>query len=812
MPLFHWNFTSRIAVAAALLTLSVLLGGGAVSHYAMKNLMQKKLHNSLSYSATSIAQQLHAKLEALADTAADLAANTLIGSAIADDVGRQLYLEGFLQDFSTVSGVPISLAVTDFEGSPYALSRDLPLLAEAEWLAEAVEQGIPRSRCTEYQGQHYMVLAVPVIYVNTGLPEGALVLQARLDLLLSRQHIRQAFDIEPAFQDKPPHVTLNVVAPCGKQISIFQTDYATDTFMKTKVSGLEDLPGWRFEIYLLSHISLFNEPLQRLLYTYLVLGGGMIVLVILVSRWLAYSLTRSLRTLEESAHRIASAKDFGGRLPVHGYDEVAHLGASFNQVLEHLERAYGERQRAEAAEAANHAKNAFIANMSHELRTPLNAVLGFAQLLSNDRNLTAEQVKYVQSIKRGGGYLLILINDILDLAKIEAGHFELLPTIWDSENFFENLVHIFQIRAQQKGIEFHCKSMTPIPPALECDEKRLRQITLNLLGNAVKFTDHGGVTLRIGYQTGYLKLEVEDTGVGIAQDQLEQIFQPFTQLGDVLQKREGAGLGLAITRRIVEAMQGTLEVESSLRQGSCFRVRIPARAVQTENVPHAAAAPPKVVGYRRRQGEGALKILLAEDIADNREVLGAFLKPLGFSLQEVENGVQCLRNATQWNPDLILMDLRMPEMDGLEATRRLRTLPDFKETPIIAVSASAFGKDREEAVAAGCNEHLPKPVEMEKLLDKLKDYLPLEWVYETNTEKIPDSAMEKTVQEVSLNAAQCDDLMRMTKVGDIGSILTYLEKLQSQSAHPEVPRLLEIAQRFQLGILKKELEKIKANF
>lgn len=262
------------------------------------------------------------------------------------------------------------------------------------------------------------------------------------------------------------------------------------------------------------------------------------------------------------------------------------------------------RQAKEQAEAANRAKSAFIANMNHELRTPLNAILGFAQILENDPSLSEKHRHNVQNIRSGGDYLLTLINDILDLAKIEAGRFELFPQTWKTASFFLSLGELFRIRAQQKGIFFDYQSTTALPAVLSCDDKRLRQVLMNLLGNAVKFTERGGVTLRSTYLDGQLVLEVTDTGIGIPAAQTDKIFQPFSQVGDTAYKQPGTGLGLSISHRLVTAMGGQLRLESKPGEGSTFRVQIPAEAVSTLTEVDTQTDPVKISGYQRSPGLG----------------------------------------------------------------------------------------------------------------------------------------------------------------------------------------------------------------
>jgi signal transduction histidine kinase/CheY-like chemotaxis protein len=795
--LSHWTFTSRIAVTAAVFTLSILAGVGGVSYYAMRELTLSKLENTLNHAVDIAARDLHDKLYALAKSANTLARSTLVGNAVVDNEGRNRYLYDFLKDFSQVQGIPVDLAVTDFQGQAYVQSANL-LVAPA-WIEETVELGVTRSLCLKHDEQDYILIAAPVIFANTGQAEGALVLQVNVLDLLTPMQFRQLFTKEAEFRAVPPLLSLSIHTPDNSHCTVNWGDSARrDAAVNVFLQPEGTLTRWRIGVELRTSSSLFHTPLQKLLYTYLLLGCALMVLVFLVSRALAHSLTQRLRDLKNAASRIAGEESFVKRLPYRGSDEVAQLAQAFNQVLEQLEKSYHEHQRAEAAEAANRAKSAFIANMSHELRTPLNAVLGFAQILLKDSSLSISQINSVRSIQRGGEYLLTLINDILDLAKIEAGRFELLCTPCDMEMFFQAMCEIFKTRAAQKGVEFIYEEVPPLPAVLQCDDKRLRQIAMNLLSNAVKFTEQGRVILRTGYENGELHIKVSDTGIGIAASQFEEIFQPFSQVGNILQKQEGTGLGLSITRKLVEAMNGELRVSSQPGQGSTFHVRIPAQVLSNETrPPHDKPVPIK--GYERRVGLGMLRILITDDLADNREILNKMLTPLGFSVREADSGEACLRIAQHWQPDIILMDLRMPRMDGFETVRALRRLPALAQIPVIAVSASAFSGDREQALAAGCNEHLSKPVQLDTLLATLHDFLPLQWLYE------PLPAPKEDLPGLSL--LQREHLCNLAKRGHIEKLQKILDTLSEDPNCPaDVPELKKLASQFRLKEILRFLE------
>jgi PAS domain S-box-containing protein len=410
----------------------------------------------------------------------------------------------------------------------------------------------------------------------------------------------------------------------------------------------------------------------------------------------------------------------------------------------------------ETAEVANRAKSEFLANMSHELRTPLNGILGYVQILKRHPNLSSQQEEGLNIIQQCGEHLLTLIGDILDISKIEARRMELHPQSFNLLSFLHNIANMFEIRAEQKGIAFDYVAPTQLPAGVNADEQRLRQILINLLGNAVKFTDRGRVHFQVRVLNSTnpnsikVRFQVDDTGSGISSDQLEAIFLPFQQVGDSRRMTEGTGLGLAISKKLVEMMDGKLQVSSTLGQGSSFWFDLD---LQTDHnfVDRSPNRDRQIVGYRRSPDRTALRVLIADDKRENRLVLSNLLKPLGFETMEVVNGAECLQKAIEFKPDLILLDLVMPVMDGFEATRQLRRIPDFQETTIFAVSASVFGSDREASIDVGCNAFIPKPVRAETLLEHIKTYLGLEWEYkiESTNQALSDS---KTLEKSSITA------------------------------------------------------------
>ncbi|WP_334190074.1 AAA family ATPase [Noviherbaspirillum sp.] len=487
------------------------------------------------------------------------------------------------------------------------------------------------------------------------------------------------------------------------------------------------------------------------------------------------------------------------------FDDTPDHGVAFVLDITERKQAEAEREARYAAEAANRAKSAFLANISHELRTPLNGILGYAQILERDSMLDERQLTGVDVIKRSGEHLLSLINDILDLAKIEAGKMELYFSDLQLAPFVRTIIEMIGVKAAQKGLDFICDMASDMPRCIRADEKRLRQVLLNLLSNAVKFTDRGQVALRVSFAPpARLRFEVQDTGVGIGTDQLDTIFQPFEQVGDMQRRLGGTGLGLAISRQYVRLMGGELQVESRYGQGSTFRFELEMPVVDTRTV----AAPGRIVtGYT-----GPRKtVLVVDDVAENRKVVTGLLHPLGFEVVEATNGREVLHMAQSVRPQLILMDIAMPEMDGLETTRHLRQLTAFKEVPVIAVSASVSTSDSEQCLAAGANDFLPKPIDLDRLLGKIATLLQLEWVYDgPPSASLPESGASAAF--VVPPPQEMEVLYRLARLGnmqDIAAHATYLTELD-QRYGPFARQLHVLAKRYQskaiLGLVEKCLK------
>jgi PAS domain S-box-containing protein len=462
----------------------------------------------------------------------------------------------------------------------------------------------------------------------------------------------------------------------------------------------------------------------------------------------------------------------------------------------------------ELAEAASRAKSTFLANMSHELRTPLNAILGYAQILKRDKGLKDRQLDGLSTIQRSGEHLLTLINDVLDLSKIEAGKFELCPGAVNLPGFLQVVADIIRVKAEQHSLLFFYEASPDLPMAVRADEKRLRQVLLNLLVNAVKFTKRGQVRLRVQCQLGdndqvRLRFEIQDTGVGISPAQLETIFQPFEQAGDVQSRRGGTGLGLAISRQLVHSMGGEIHVESALGKGSrfWFDVDVPLEAeVATRPAERVATG---YQGPRR-------KVLIVDDVVANRAMLVDLLSTLGFEVQEAANGQEGLEQAQESWPDLILTDIMMPVMDGLEATRRIRRLPHGRGVPILAVSASASLEDQARSLAGGASAFLTKPIDQGRLLHEIGAHLGLSWTYEPPQGR-PAAEEADARPLVPPPQAQLAQLYPLAQAGNMRDILHWATQLTNlgEQYGPFATRICELARGYQskaiLGLVERHM-------
>ncbi|MFD2110484.1 ATP-binding protein [Thiorhodococcus fuscus] len=457
------------------------------------------------------------------------------------------------------------------------------------------------------------------------------------------------------------------------------------------------------------------------------LSGLTILLTAALSWRIARGITRPLILMSNTLTQLSEGQmdaeiPYGDRA-----DEIGAMAKAANIFREEV----GKKQR---AEAANRAKSLFLAHMSHELRTPLNAILGFSELIAHMPSTPSEQHGYLRIINHSGNHLLDMINDILDMSKIEAGQFEAQIAQVDLRQLLDDVTSMFALKAEQKGLDFRIECSAEVPRAIQTDAGKLRQILINLLGNAIKFTDRGHIRATISVEHSEsdpptLLCEIKDSGRGIPPDRLASIFEPFVQIDT--SEREGTGLGLAISKRFATLLGGSIEVESAVGTGSHFHLRLPldiaehvpaSPSTQTEFLPMAQPEP----------NQPAYRILNVEDNANNRLLLETLLKAAGLDLRTATNGAEGVEAFRQWHPDLVLMDIRMPVMDGLEATRRIRALPGGKTCRIVAITASSLSAEREQILSADFDGFMSKPYRNRDVQSLLEQHLGLKFQEQDN--------------------------------------------------------------------------------
>jgi signal transduction histidine kinase/FixJ family two-component response regulator len=579
---------------------------------------------------------------------------------------------------------------------------------------------------------------------------------------------------------------------------------------------------------------------------------GIIISIAIATYFMMYisqAIAYPIKALTDVAQK--ATKELNVETPTIKADEVGLLTASLNQLIHQITTLLLEQKEAKiAVDIANNAKSEFLANMSHELRTPLNGILGYAQILENSKTLTEEEKHGIGIIHSCGLNLLTLINDILDISKIEAHQMELRPTDFYLPSLLQGVVEICRFQAEEKNIDFIYQPAANLPTGVTGDDKRLRQVLINLLGNAIKFTDNGGVTFQVEvienrqwvignrkeefptpnsplptphsplptpnypFPITKIRFKIQDTGVGMSPTQIEKIFLPFEQVGNSAHQTEGTGLGLAISQKIVELMGSSIQVKSKFGVGSVFEFEIEFLIPDNWTESNTITSGGRITGYSGSRR----KIMIVDDSWENRSVIVNLLEPLSFTIIEAANGEEGLEKANIYYPDLIISDLEMPIMDGWEMLRQLRINNFFKDTIFIIYSAGIFEINRQKEKIALGDDFLAKPVQSAEIYRLLSNHLKLNWIYaEAQKEKVRSrqplspgvSPKPETTGEIIVPPV--DDLAKLieyAKKGQIKGIQKELEKIykMDEDYKPFVNHLNQLVKTFNIKKIRQFLQ------
>ncbi len=559
------------------------------------------------------------------------------------------------------------------------------------------------------------------------------------------QNFKQLIDLQPATLSIVEQRSINT----HSEADLISTTYLPITIAKEEYCLIvqQDISQ--------SHAMFKKE--QQLLWVIL---SSIIGIALLVMLWFVFHVIKPLRKLESKTQQ--TIHKFSGKFDEtkEGH-EIDRLVRSFDFMLDYL-NTYTKKlaQAKDTAEKATRTKSEFLANMSHELRTPLNAILGFSELMGRDAGLTREQLDNLGTIGRSGEHLLSLINDVLEFSKIEAGRIVLNQENFDFHRLLLSLEEMFRLKAQQKGLSLYFERRADVPQYIRCDQNKLRQILINLLGNAVKFTETGGIVLRVinseqskgkSASRCFLHFEVDDTGVGIFQGEQGKVFKAFFQSGDPHSTRDGTGLGLPISQKFTDLMGGVLAVNSEVGKGTSFTFDIPVEPANSSDK-ESSRVVRRVIGLA--EGQPIFRLLVVEDNENNRRLLVKLLQIEGFEVKEAVNGQDAIEICEKWQPHFIWMDMRMPIMDGYETTLQIKKSHGGKDIAIIALTASAFEEDRVKVIEHGCDDFLSKPFREFEIFEMIHKHLGVQYLYDQENEGFKKRAVvSKTMSDTQITVA-----------------------------------------------------------
>jgi predicted ATPase/signal transduction histidine kinase/CheY-like chemotaxis protein len=643
---------------------------------------------------------------------------------------------------------------------------------------------------------------------NAGAEKGTLILIEENDKVVAAQY---AADIINTVEN--PLVCNLPTSQTEREIPLTVINYVERTQEFLVISDISFNTTFASDAYIINH-----QP-KSVLCTPIVNQGKLLGILYLENNLMTGAFTSDRLTIIQILTSQVAISIENARL----YERVAEysrtLEVRVEQRTEELQQLAEKLQKAlVAADSANRAKSDFLANMSHELRTPLNVILGFSKLMTDDDNLSNEQQESLEYINNAGEHLLSLINDILELSKIEAGRVSLNESSFDLMHMLNNLECMLRFKAESQGLKFKFEYGTNIPQCIITDEIKLRQILINLLGNAIKFTEKGGVSLRVFQQniealesnSVSLYFEVEDTGIGINPEEINLLFTPFGQTESGRKHQQGTGLGLRISQKYVQLMGGDITLSSIVGKGSLFKFNIKCKTDdihKTQNIPL----------HRRIVGlvpQSEYRILVVDDSVESRLFLARMLAKVGFSVREAENGKIAVDIYSTWKPHLILMDIRMPVMDGFEATKLIKANsavnnPDF-QTVIVALTASAFEEERKLILSVGCDDFICKPFQEEVLMTKISQYLRVEYIYgentvENNEVNLKDSELASCLSQLSVELVE--KIYNAASQGNDSLILNLIQEMPKENLIL-VSVLTDLIHNFQFEKLMRITEQV----